>query len=229
MDESASQEETILHFNSSVHEKGFKTFWIPHFGAQGQFYADDLGFDGVTYQPHHFFDSPFADYGWGQLLQRYNNPLMDNFVSRISYANIGPEFEVEGSALEDPHKYNQYLDYLNTAVESGYDGPGFHRSYYNATPIVLSAYSGSPIVRTVYQYTYELMKGTYQYKTYADASKFPLDPDYGGLLREEEKSGIGSTGGGGSVTPKPDDKPDPETPPTGDENYTWEELSLIHI
>ncbi len=25
------------------------------------------------------------------------------------------------------------------------------------------------------------------------------------------------------MTPKPDDKPDPEIPPTGDENYTWEE------
>ena len=96
--------------------------------------------------------------------------------------------------------------------------------------MIACATSGEPVIRNAYNYSYQLMKGTYTQKDYITASDFPNDPaigkfmdnggfDNSGSVGGSTGGGSGS-GGGGSVTPKPDDKPDPETPPTGDDKYT---------
>ena len=75
------------------------------------------------------------------------------------------------------------------------------------------------------------MNGTYERREYLAADDFPRDPDIGGfyshgvdgngLPNNGGSTGGGSWGGGGSGGGT--SKPDPETPPTGDEKYTWEE------
>ena len=226
-------EQRIMKFNDAVHEKGMKTYWIPYWNASGTSSAHNYGFDATALQPNHFFTyrANQSAYLPGTMAEpvKNGNPLMDTFAFRIKTLGLGAEFEIEGDAFTQAIKYNVFLDYLNNAEKHGYDGPGVYRNWYLDRPFAQSAYSGNAVVRSIYEYSYQLMKGTYTQKEYIDPKDFPTDPDFGGLWRGDGVTGGGSigggsgSGGGGSVTPKPDDKPDPETPPTGDDNYTWEE------
>ncbi len=228
----AKSEQHIMSFNDEVHSRGYKTYWIPYWVSAGYNKWKDLGFDGATMQPNHFFNSPYTEQAMSQPV-KYGNPLMGAHSKIIKFFNLGPEFEVDGEAATKPIKYNVWLDYLNSAAEYGYDGPGKHRDWYYDMPLVNAAYSGNDTIRTIYEYAYQVMKGTYTPKEYIDADKFPLDPDWGGLFRNDEdpgdsSTGGGSSGGGGSTgggggTTDPGKPGEPETPPTGDENYTWEE------
>ena len=223
----------ILYFNEAVHERGYYSYWIPYFASIGCRSGEALGFDGVTYQPNHMFKSPFEVGGYGELVKN-GNGLFENFHKQLNYGHMGPEMEMDGRIYNDNFgEYNKWLDYLNAAEEYGYDGPNVHRAWYYADPMIACATSGEPVIRNAYNYSYQLMKGTYTQKDYITASDFPNDPaigkfmdnggfDNSGSVGGSTGGGSGS-GGGGSVTPKPDDKPDPETPPTGDDNYTWEE------
>lgn len=74
----------------------------------------------------------------------------------IKFFNLGPEFEVDGEAATKPIKYNVWLDYLNSAAEYGYDGPGKHRDWYYDMPLVNAAYSGNDTIRTIYEYAYQV-------------------------------------------------------------------------
>ena len=223
---SAESEQHIMRFNDEVHNRGYKTYWIPYWVSAGYNKWKDLGFDGATMQPNHFFNTPYTEQAMSQPV-KYGNPLMGAHSRIIKFFNLGPEFEVDGEAATKPVKYNVWLDYLNSAAEYGYDGPGKHRDWYYDMPLVNAAYSGNDTIRTIYEYAYQVMKGTYTPKEYIDADKFPRDPDWGGLFRDDEvpndsstggSTGGGSIGGGGSTTPSK-----PETPPTDDEKYTWEE------
>ncbi|MBC8560816.1 DUF4855 domain-containing protein [Fumia xinanensis] len=202
--------------NNRVHELGYKTFWIPFFFANGYLWGDEMGFDAVAYQPNHFFKDPYDKDDAGLLGTRQ----IDRAAQAANYGNIGLEIEVDGNAFFDPAKYNQYLDYLNSAVNNGMDGKNAYRNWYQSVDTFsYSAVSEIKEFRNIYDYAYQLMKGTYTVKPYIkDFSDEPVDKDNIGSI-----GGGSGSGGGGSVTPKPDDKPDPETPPTGDDNYTWEE------
>ncbi|MBC8561020.1 DUF4855 domain-containing protein, partial [Fumia xinanensis] len=225
--------DMIMYFNDAVHAKGFYSYWIPYYASIGCRNGIALGFDGVTYQPNHMFKSPYQVGGYGELVKN-GNGLFENFHKQLNYAHMGPEMEMDSRIYNDHFdEYNKWLDYLNAAEKYGYDGPNVHRAWYYADPMIACATSGEPVIRNAYNYSYQLMKGTYTQKDYITASDFPNDPaigkfmdnggfDNSGSVGGSTGGGSGS-GGGGSVTPKPDDKPDPETPPTGDDKYTWEE------
>ena len=226
--------DMIMYFNDAVHAKGFYSYWIPYYASIGCRNGIALGFDGVTYQPNHMFKSPYQVGGYGELVKN-GNGLFENFHKQLNYAHMGPEMEMDSRIYNDHFdEYNKWLDYLNAAEKYGYDGPNVHRAWYYADPMIACATSGEPVIRNAYNYSYQLMKGTYTQKDYITASDFPNDPaigkfmDNGGFDNSGSSvggsAGGGSIGGGGSYNPsKPDDKPDPETPPTGDDNYTWEE------
>ena len=235
----SKEEQRVMKFTDAVHEKGMKAYWIPYWDAKGASSHENYGFDATAYQPNHYFtyydyNSPYKPESMSYPVKN-GNPLMDTFASRIKSWNLGAEFEIEGDAATKAIKYNIFLDYLNAAEQYGYDGPGVYRAWYLDRPFAQFAYSGNAVVRSIYEYSYQMMRGTYTQKDYIDPDDFPTDPDYGGLWRGNGVSGDvtgggssgsssgGGSGGGGSVTPKPDDKPDPEFPPVDDENYTWEE------
>ncbi|PWL45536.1 MAG: hypothetical protein DBY45_03815, partial [Clostridiales bacterium] len=227
LNEQADYQQRIEYWVDGVHELGLKTYWIPYFHSSGYLWPQDLGFDATAYQMNHFFDDPLDPSGSGQI----GNKVMDNHAARMNYAGTGAEFEVDDRVYEEFGKYNQFIDYLNAAVDHGYDGPGYYRNWYFGRPITNIAASGNSIVRSIYDNIYQVMNGTYERREYLAADDFPRDPDIGGfyshgvdgngLPNNGGSTGGGSWGGGGSGGGT--SKPDPETPPTGDEKYTWEE------
>ena len=234
--ESASGDiEDMLYFNEAVHEKGYYTYWIPYYNSTGHFHGEAYGFDGVCYQPNHMFYSPYEKGGDGELVEN-GNGRFKSFYQQLNYAKMGPEMELDGRIWSGDHgEYNKWLDYLNAAVDYGYDGPGIHRAWYYADPLIATANSAEPVIRNAYNYAYQVIKGTYTRKEYVTADDMPRDPaigeftNYGGVYGSGStggggSSGGGSTGGGGGNLPSnPDDGKDPVTPATGDDNYTWEE------
>ncbi len=226
LNEQADYVQRIKYWEEGVHALGLKTYWIPYFHSSGYLWPQDLGFDATAYQMNHFFDSAYEPGGAGEL----GNKVMANHAARMNYAGTGAEFELDGRVYEEVGKYNQFIDYLNAAVDYGYDGPGYYRNWYFGRPITELAASGSSIIRSIYDNIYQVMKGTYERREYLDADDFPRNPDIGGfyshgvdgegLPNNGGSIGGGSSGGGGSTTPS---KPtNPETPST--DGYTWEEV-----
>ncbi len=206
-----------------VHELGYKMFWIPFFFANGYLWGDEMGFDAVAYQPNHFFESPYDTNDAGLLGTRQ----IDRACWAANYGNIGLEVEVDANAFENPSKYNQYLDYLNSAVNNGMDGKNAYRNWYQSVnTFSAAAVSDKKEIRNIYDYAYQLMQGTYTVKPYIrDFSDEPVDKDNTGSIG----SGSSSGGGGGYSPTDPDEPDEPSTPeeptaPSGDGNYTWEEV-----
>lgn len=135
LNEQADYQQRIEYWVDGVHELGLKTYWIPYFHSSGYLWPQDLGFDATAYQMNHFFDDPLDPSGSGQI----GNKVMDNHAARMNYAGTGAEFEVDDRVYEEFGKYNQFIDYLNAAVDHGYDGPGYYRNWYfgDRLPILL--------------------------------------------------------------------------------------------
>ncbi len=209
--------EPRLYAADLIHDAGYHFYWIPYFFASGTLWADKAGFDAVALQPNHFFDEPMDTTGAGA----GGTTRVDNAAKLASYGQIGIEMEFDNRIMDSPHRYNQYLDYLNCGVNNGFDGPNVYRAWYQGQrDLYPLAYAKQQQFRDLYDYTYQFMKGTLT-NTIPHIEEFSDAPTDGSI--GQGGSIGGGSGGGSSVTPDPDDKPDPETPPTGDENYTWEE------
>ncbi|MEG1980662.1 MAG: DUF4855 domain-containing protein [Victivallaceae bacterium] len=220
----------MMTFNDEVHERDYRSYWIPYWTADGKYLGHQLGFDGITLQPSHFFKSPYSHNSFSQPTKE-GNPLMPNHAKQVKYFEIGPEFEVDGEAYSNFVKYNVWLDYLNSAAENGMDGPGLHRDWYYGTPLANAAYSGNAIVRTIYEYAYQVMRGTYTPKEYIAAEQFPGNPDIGGIVNGVTGGGTsentgGATSGGGSIKPeKPMNPTEPDKPSSG--KFAWEKINGV--
>ena len=198
--------------------------------ANGYLWGHDVGFDAVAYQPNHYFTNPYEQDKKGYL----GTEFVEKCVDLASYANMTIEFEMDNAAFKNHTKYNQFLDYLNAAQMKGIGEPSVYRAWYQDLKAVLyAAYSGNETIRSLYDYMYQLQKGKYEVQPYIDPDDLGEDlmlfkiPGYiykDHILGGDDTSigGGGSTGGGGGST-DPGKPGEPETPPTGDENYTWEE------
>ena len=135
---------------------------------------------------------------------------------------MGIEMEVDGNATNSVDNANKFIDYLNDSIDYGFGGPDVYRNWYvgGYGGLASFAISDKAEVRNLYDASYKMMKGTLTEKiTYVvefhDINPAdPIAPNDGGSI-----GGGGSTGGGGGST----DPDEPVTPPTGDDNYTWEE------
>ncbi|MBC8559031.1 DUF4855 domain-containing protein [Fumia xinanensis] len=209
---------TRLYAADIIHEAGYHFYWIPYFFASGTLWADKAGFDAVALQPNHFFEEPTNATSAGA----GGTTRVDNAAKLANYAQIGLEMEFDNRVMQSPLRYNQYLDYLNSGVKNGFDGPNVYRAWYqDLRAIYPLAYAKQQQFRDLYDYTYQFMKGTLT-NTIPYIEKFS-DAPTGGSIGQGSSIGGGGSGGGGYVPSKPGDKPDPETPPTGDDTYTWEE------
>ncbi len=162
----------IQYASEQVHNMGYKFYWIPYFSSAGYFWNDDLGFDAITLQPNHFFADPN-----GNTLGAGGTTIIGTTAQIAAYAGLGVEMEFDGRLSQDVDKYNQGLDYLNGAVEFGFDGPDYYRNWYEGGGAIYDfAYSRIPLVREFYDNIYQLIKGTYEPREHI-TSFAQFDPD----------------------------------------------------
>ncbi len=160
--ESASRIELIKYFNDAVDETGYKSYWIPYYNATGYLWPEELGFDAFTLQPNHFFSETSDDtFGGG------GTKIIESTARLAARGNFGVEIEFDGNLTKDIDAYNRGLDYYNAAAKLGYQGDGYFRNWYEGGGSLYGfAYSASPQVRSFYDNTYEIIKGTYKPRKY---------------------------------------------------------------
>ena len=221
--------EQPLYASNIIHQAGYHFYWIPYFFASGTLWADKGGIDTVALQPNHFFDEPMDSTSAGA----GGTTRVDIAAKLASYGQIGLEMEFDLRVMDSPQRYNQFLDYLNSGVENGFDGPNVYRAWYqDVRGIFELAYSPLKDFRDLYDYCYQFMKGALE-EPIPYLEKFSDEPTNGSIGEGDSIPGIGGGsggGGGGGYYPTDPDEPDePSTPeeptvPSGDDNYTWEEV-----
>ena len=238
MDEQIDFRDSLQYVADKVHSYGYKYYWIPHYRSCGYLWSQDYGVDCTALQPNHMFSIPEDEYDFGA----GGTKQVEQALKLASYGNIGLEMELDDHLFLRPSWYNLGLDYLNAGVKMGADGDKCYRNWYEGCGTIAQlAASNDSVMRELYDNIYQFMNGTYQPREYITefaTGDTPMDagfngkmfygPSYDGTwdsIDGNGSSGSGSIGGGssggGSTTPS---KPvDPETPPTDDENYTWEE------
>ncbi len=148
-----------------AHELGYKIFFIPFNYANGYHWDDDMGFDATAIQPNHFFGDPYADGDTTEL----GNDYLDTVAYSANYAHTGLEMEFDDRVFTNPSYYNLFLDYANGAYENGMDGDNCYRAWYQAVDAIYNCSVAKNLFhRSVYDYSYQLMKGTYTPKEYIE-------------------------------------------------------------
>ncbi len=162
MNEYPSRPDMIAYANDVVRESGYKSYWIPYFNSVGYFWREDLGFDALTLQPNHFF-KPATE----NTLGAGGTKIIGTVAKLGAYGNFGVEMEFNTGLMASIEDYNKGLDYLNGAVEYGFDGPSYFRNWYLGNTFINAISSSKlPDSRKFYDYVYELMNGTYEIKPY---------------------------------------------------------------
>ena len=174
LDEAVNRVDRIRYTASRVQNKGYKFFWIPYYTVPGALYGKDLQFDAVAYQPNHFFPDAYNENDIGLI----GTKQVVNAAKLAAYANIGLELEIDDRLLTNVDKYNQGLDYFNASVEQGFRGPGVFRCWYNDVRAYYKcAISPNSKARAIYDYAYQVMRGTYTKKPYIDTYDEVPDPN----------------------------------------------------
>ncbi len=217
-----------------AHELGYKMYWIPFNSANGYHWGEDIGFDAVALQPNHFFNSPTEIGGKSEL----GNDYLDAVARAINYSHIGLEMECDERFTTDIMKYNQWIDYLNGAYDNGMDGDNCYRNWYIALRgLTNAAFSENPLLRSAYDYAYQIMKGTYTPKNYASNYTDGVPTDRVGTEEIFEQrqgetgfigdkfidnaSGNASNGGGGGSYYKEPVEEVVDTAVRSEEGYVW--------
>lgn len=162
---------------------GYPMLWIPFYNASGWNHGDDLGISAVALQPNHFFPD--------------SGPSMDRISDAATLAkmyHLGMELEMDDRVFNSLDKYNKYLDYLNGGIDYGYLGNNgeqnqVYRNWYNGIKTLMEASTGvnpytgqqDNVARSVYDFTYQAIKGTYEKQEYRTSlepdSLPPVDPE----------------------------------------------------
>ncbi|MEG2597659.1 MAG: DUF4855 domain-containing protein, partial [Oscillospiraceae bacterium] len=209
-----------------IQDHGYKFFWIPMSPANGYLWGHDVGFDAIAFQPGHYFSTPYQTSSKGYLGKEY----VQNCIDLASYGNMTIEFEMDNNAFTHPETYNQFLDYLNAANDSGLSGPDMYRNWYqDVRAMGAAAFAGNEKVRALYDYAYQMMQGTYTNQPYITERELGEDPLLGqgpggsnGGGTSGEDSSTGESGGGSA---KPERPTDPEKPSV--EKLTWEKTNGV--
>lgn len=208
-----------MYFNNKAHELGYKTYWIPFQYANGYFILDDIGYDAVAIQPNHFFGDMYTP----NSREEVGNNWLDAVARDANYAQAGLEMEFDNRVFEDPHRYNLWLDYLNGAVRNGMDGDNAYRAWYQAVEgIHQGAIATNSIHRSVYDYSYQLIKGTYTEKEPIESfSEGTTIDNKIGTYGVNQNLHSGGAGGGGGVYYDDSKEDIVETATPSEEGYTW--------
>ena len=162
INEYPNEAERIIYANEYINNKGMKSYWIPYFHSAGYLSNERLDFSAIALQPNHFFSDSY-----GNTLGAGGTKIIETVAKLGAYANMGVEMEFDLRLDTDKDAYNRFLDYLNTAANMGYQGPGYYRNWYEAGGGILGlANSRAPELRTLYDNVYEVIKGNYKPREY---------------------------------------------------------------
>ncbi len=133
-----------------------KFFWIPYYGVGAIHKWQEMGFDAVAYQPNHYFTG-----GGGAERIELSAQSAKRYGLGVEM-EMGPELVTgswDGTSAEEC--YNRYLNYLDGAVQYGYQGANSFRAYYQwVTGIKIMSQTNIETGRRSYDSTYNLIKGT---------------------------------------------------------------------
>ncbi|MEG0691823.1 MAG: DUF4855 domain-containing protein, partial [Oscillospiraceae bacterium] len=181
MHETNYRSDLIKYTSDKTHEANHEFFWIPYYNASGWNRWAEMGVDAVVLQPNHFFPESTP-------------PSLDRLSDASTLAKMygmGLEIEMDERAFTDVNRYNKYLDYLNGSIQFGYLNNCYRNWYNGIKGLMEAAYANNPLaqsdnphVRALYDYTYQVIKGTYTMKPYLtsldqtpEASKPTPTPD----------------------------------------------------
>ncbi len=162
INEYPNEAERIIYANEYINNKGMKSYWIPYFHSAGYLSNERLDFSAIALQPNHFFSDSY-----GNTLGAGGTKIIETVAKLGAYANMGVEMEFDLRLDTDKDAYNRFLDYLNTAANMGYQGPGYYRNWYEGGGGIYGvAYSKAPEIRMLYDNIYEVIKGNYTPREY---------------------------------------------------------------
>ena len=145
---SGGDAQTSKAVNAMFDELGYQLFWIPYYNAGGYSQWADFGFDVCCYQPNYAFSLTVDE-------------------SRLEYAanaaktyGMCIEIEIDGTAIYDSRFTQKYFDYLKKGQECGYMTGAIHMYYQALDAFGIASRSDEAIVRLIYDYTYQFIKGT---------------------------------------------------------------------
>ncbi len=209
----------ITHVADRTHKLGYNFYWIPMTQANGVLWARDVGFDAIAYQPNHFFGE--GTNNDSSNISAVGNSWIDHIAYMCNYYNIGVEMEIDSRFVQDMDigKYNQWIDYLNGVKRNGLDGKNSWRAWYTSLYAMIdAAHSDIPEIRKIYDYSYQIMKGTYEIQPHITEYSKPGNDN----VLVDTITGQGGGGSGGAYyKPEEDTVVAPETAVTSDEGYTW--------
>lgn len=163
-----------------LHQRGYRLYWIPYFGAQGVEGWRELGIDAVMLQPNYFF--------------RENAPLyrLLSAARRAYRAGTGIEIEFDARALSDPAFEDKFYAYLDAAIMYGWTDDVL-LGYYEGGG-ALKMFADTPgRGRELYDALYRFAKGSYVPSgrhDFSQISEVLIDRDNSGNLALASRGAI---------------------------------------
>lgn len=129
-------------------ERGYDLFWIPYYCSNGVAEWADYGFATACMQPNYVF--------------RLDTPLSNvkNAADVIKRLGMCLEMEIFTDCLSKPEFYKRYIEYLKGGVYYGYMKDCIHMYYQEMEVYYRASKSTDPMARSIYDYTYQFIKGT---------------------------------------------------------------------
>lgn len=143
--------EMLSYAGNYIRGQGKVFNWIPFYQSMGFAEYDSLlGFDEAIMQPNYCFTT-------------YPEEVLGEAADIIKHLGMGIEIEIHWNALTDPAYIDKYYSYLNYGVTKGYMTGAVHAYYQNGGPGTFydSCVSTDPLIRDIYDQTYNFIKGTY--------------------------------------------------------------------
>ena len=139
---------TINACSDAAEKRGYQIFWIPYYQANGFSEWNNYGFSAACMQPNYAFNADI------------DATRLDSAVDCILQNGMGIEIEILSSALKQKLYYEKYMNYLSYGIKYGYMENSIHMYYAGVTDYYNACYSKSPMARSIYDRTYEFIKGT---------------------------------------------------------------------
>ncbi len=148
---SARYETTVTGVTSAIKKMGYQILWIPYYSVQYTQYPEweSFGMTAASLQPNFAFDFSIT------------SSRIEEATEEMQKYGMSVEMEIAGSALTDHRYWLKYMHYLNGGVKFGYMKHSLH-TYFQSIYHVFgeSSKSDDPLVRLIYEYTYQFIKGS---------------------------------------------------------------------
>ncbi len=148
---STRYETTVTGVTSAINAMGYEMLWIPYYHKQYTQYDqwENFGMTAASLQPNYAFDFSIS------------SSRIEEATKEMQKYGMSVEMEIAGSSLTDHRYWLKYMHYLAGGVKYGYMKHSLH-TYFQSIYHVFgeSSKSDDPLVRLIYEYTYQFIKGS---------------------------------------------------------------------